>query len=139
MDETDIAAYTPFEVSDSGPFTTAIFNKYKALTQNQLDRDDPGLPAEEYDHAHVMLIAHTWVARDGKLDLTQEKIKDYWYNKNEGQTSFIIQYQQLIDRYTRSAAAQPTEGIVHTDATMIPPMDGADVAGLYDPEDMEGE
>lgn len=138
----DIGIYTPFSVGagEDDEITDAAFNSYKALTQHKLDREDPGMEAEEYDHAHALLIAHTYVASQGDLEKTREKIDDYWYDKPAGVSSYLLQYNQLIAEVQESTRIKATGGVTHSDAGMEQmKLDQHDVPALYDPEAVDAE
>jgi hypothetical protein len=105
-----------------------------------LTRDDPGLGTAEYDHAHALLIGHLLAARTGGLDKTSEKQNDYSYSKAAGASSFLVQYQALIEEAAVFAAGKPTQLIAHHDEGMTDlKLDQATVPGLFDPDDTEGE
>jgi hypothetical protein len=132
VEEADMAIFSPFEVTEDGPLTSAKFTRLQALATAKLTRDDPGLSEAEYDQACVLLIAHMHVASQGNLEKTTEKIENYWVQKEAGKTSFIIQYDQLIA--DASQAAWPTEGDTHSDVSSMGEMqlDQEEVPALYD-------
>lgn len=127
----DLPIYSPFQVTETGPFTEAMFLKYKALAEAKLARDNPGLIEAEYDHAVILLTAHYYAAKQGNLDKKTEKIGDYWYDHEAGTSSFLLQYKQLIDEV--GTAAWPTTGILHADSSMENlKLDQEDISTIYD-------
>ena len=116
----DLADYSPFRVSeqDAGTDPTAIttvqFLKYAAMVKKKLDRDNPGLATEEYDHAQALLIAHTIVAKDGGLERKLERNDGFSIEKEPGKTSFLVQYELLIAEAC-TEMQKGTRLIAHTD------------------------
>lgn len=85
----DLPIFSPFQVTESGPFTASMFLRYQALAEAKLARDNPGLAEAEYDHAVVLLIAHYYAAKAGNLEKKTEKLGDYWYDKEAGTSSLV--------------------------------------------------
>lgn len=139
----DLADFSPFKVSEEITAPTYInnsqFEKYAALAKKKLDRDNPGLSTEEYDHAHALLIAHYVAARTGTLERTSERLDNYSYNKEAGTSSFLLQYKALIEE-TGAEIAEPTQLIAHSD-TFLGDMklDQAALPLLFDRDDVDGE
>lgn len=134
----DLADYSPFRVSevdaaiDPTAITTAQFLKYAVLVKVKLDRDNPGLDAAEYDHAQSLLIAHTIVSKSGGLENTSENIDGHSYSKSAGNSSFLVQYEALLQN-ARETMTRPERLIAHTDTeTKDLDLDQADVPELFD-------
>lgn len=142
----DLEDYSPFRVSetdaatDPTAITTTTFLKYAALVKIKLDRDNPGLSTEEYDHAQALLIAHEIAAKEGGLEKTQARLDNYSYSKESGVTSFLVQYKTLIEEAREYLGEKPTQLIAHADTALGSlKMDQAPLPQLFDPDDVDGE
>lgn len=114
-----IAYISPYTVSDSGNFTTAKFNHLSAVAKNILDGEDPGLSSTLYDHAHALLICHLYESGNlGQGALTSERIGDYGYSKEAGETSFLIRYRGILAKASAGQSAEDLEEQERTDHAM---------------------
>lgn len=97
-----------FSVSDDGDFDETDFAQYKAWAQEELDRDDPGLPTAAYDQAHANLICDIFVSSKGGRNFKSEKIGDYSYTRdNGGKSSYRLRYEEILRQF---AGKQPSAG-----------------------------
>lgn len=94
-----ISLVSKYTVSESGPFTTTIFNGLLEDAKSLLAIDDPGLPSLLYDRCLALLICHLYETRDPEVGLSTFKSGDISATRHAGQTVYLIQYQDIIDRY----------------------------------------
>lgn len=140
----DLEDYSPFKVSEvvAGPGTinTETFLKYATLAKKKLDRDDPGLEPEEYDHAQALLVAHYIAARNGTLERTTERLDNYSYDKKAGTSSFLVQYETLLKEAQEYLGEKPTQLIAHADGNLGSlKLDQAALPRLFDPGEVDEE
>lgn len=140
----DLEDYSPFAVSETvtAPryINTTTFLKYAVLAKKKLDRDNPGLSTEEYDHAQALLIAHYIAARNGTLERTQERLDNYSYSKEAGTSSFLVQYETLLKEARENLGDKSSLLIAHADTNLgSMALDTAPLPELYDSDDVGEE
>jgi len=116
----NIPLVSKYTVSDSGDFTTDLFNSLFADAKTILDEDNPGLPADLYDRCHALLICHLYEMRDPQAGLKSFTSGDFQGSKDAGVTTYLLQYRGIIQRYQNKSAATdiPTSGIGRCDVDL---------------------
>lgn len=94
----DIAMYSTWTVTTSGPFTEALFTEYKAKAQVLLDIIDPGLSGEAYDWVHALIICHMYELKLGTIEV-RSVVPGEWEFIQPGVTGFWIQAMNIIKLY----------------------------------------
>lgn len=113
-----IAQVSPFTVGADGDFSTTDFEYYSVQAEEELKRDDPGLPTIKYNEAWANLICDIFVSSKGGREYKSEKIGDYSYSKNDGgKTSYRLRYEEILRQF---AGEQPTAGQEREDVDYMP-------------------
>lgn len=101
---TMIAQISPFTVGADGDFTTTDFEYYSTQAEEELKRDDPGLPTIKYNEAWANLICDIFVSSKGGRDMKSEKIGDYGYTKDGGgKSSYRLRYEEILAQWNEEA------------------------------------
>jgi hypothetical protein len=89
---------SPYTVSDGAgsKFTTAVYNYLYAKAKARLDRENPGLATEDYDHAHALLVCHMFAVKLGDANKTSESLGDYSYSASSKGSSYLEEYKALL-------------------------------------------
>ena len=108
-----------FSVSDSGDFDKTDFDQYSTWAKEELDRDNPGLPASKYDEAHANLICDIFVSSKGGRHFKSESIGgDYSYTKDgSDKSSYRLRYEEILKQW---GSEQPTAGQEREDVDYMP-------------------
>lgn len=108
-----------FSVSDSGDFDKTDFDQYSTWAKEELDRNDPGLPAGKYDEAHANLICDIFVSSKGGRNFKSEHIGgDYSYTKDgSDKSSYRLRYEEILKQW---GSEQPTAGQEREDVDYMP-------------------
>lgn len=119
---TMISQVSPYSVSDSGEFTTTLFNFYSPVAKKMLDLMCPTLASEIYDYCHALLICHLYEAKGGDIDKMSMSIAgDFSFTRNLGDTAYLVQCRATIalfqDGSTGITTLKPTESAGRADAS----------------------
>ena len=114
-----VALVSSFTVGESGNFTETDFMQYKTWAEEELDRDDPGLPTSKYDEAHANLICDIFVSSKGGRNFKSESIGgDYSYTKDgSDKSSYRLRYEEILKQW---GTEQPTVGQEREDVDHMP-------------------
>jgi len=118
-----IGYVSPFTVSDSGEFTTAMYTYLSAVAKARLDQENPGLSETLYDHCHALLICHLFVARRGELDKSSVSVDGYSYARSKtGSTTYLEEYLKILSEFAEKASITllSSSDSVRNDAGMMP-------------------
>lgn len=124
---TMIGQVSEYSVSDSGLFTTTLFNYYSAVAKSILDSEDPGLPTALYDHCHALLIVHLYVVKKGLTGYESTSAQGYTVSRKVGETAYLVEYRNILTKYRDmlSRAESSTDGssteleyVIRADAVM---------------------
>jgi len=119
---TMIAQVSSFTVGADGDFSTTDFEYYSTQAEEELKRDDPGLPTIKYNEAWANLICDIFVSSKGKRNMKSESIGgDYSYTKdgggNGGKSSYRLRYEEILNQWS---GKQPTAGQEREDVDYMP-------------------
>lgn len=97
-----VALCSKYVVSDEpgSKFTSAQFDLLAARAKTvYLDNDLPDdVPADTYDHMHLLAILHLYEVARGGTVMQTEKLGDYQYAKPSGTSSFMQEYERELAR-----------------------------------------
>lgn len=97
-----IAYVSPYTVSVSGPFTSALFTYYSPIAASMLAAEGGAdLAAALYDHCHALLIAHLYTVKGGETALLSFSSGDVEWAKSvtmmeKGTTPFLLEAREII-------------------------------------------
>ena len=116
---TMIAQVSPFTVGADGDFSTTDFEYYSAQAEEELKRDDPGLPTIKYNEAWANLICDIFVSSKGGRNFKSEHIGgDYSYTKDgSDKSSYRLRYEEILKQW---GTEQPTGGQEREDVDYMP-------------------
>lgn len=113
----------------------AAITAYQSVTQAILDNDTPGLSSTLYDWCHALLICHFRSSSIPEVGLKGHSSGDYSEQREPGVTTWLIQYQQIIQRFNITAASvagSATERAVRSDEVMDDfKLDQSDMPSFY--------
>jgi len=113
---------SPFTVGASGDFTDEDFEQYKEWAEEELIKDNPGLPESKYDEAWANLICHIFLTSKEKTHIKSEDISssNYKYtlfSEDEATlTKYLKRYYEIIDKWGKEEYT--AGGISHEDSTL---------------------
>ena len=114
-----IAQVSPYTVSDSLPFTTALFNLYLSVAKKKLDSEALTLPTEIYDYCHALLIVHMYEVKRGSTNVKAKSFGNASVTKGDERSNYLAEYEQIINAYKQAAGkAALTEGVARNDSDM---------------------
>jgi len=114
----NIPLVSEYSVSDSGAFTTTIFNGLFADAKEYLDEDDPGLSTTQYDRAHALLICHLFEMRNPDAAYSSMSSGGISGSRVPGTSSFSIQYFEMIGRGASRSLPEEQADIRRCDVDM---------------------
>jgi hypothetical protein len=98
---------SPYTVSDSGPFTTALFTYYSPIAATMLANEGGvDLPVSLYDHCHALMIAHLYAVKGGDTAFKSFTAGDVSWSKSEGVTPFLLEVREIIAQQAAADAGE---------------------------------
>ena len=114
-----IAQVSPYTVSDSLPFTTALFNLYLSVAKKKLDSEAPTLPTEIYDYCHALLIVHMYEVKRGSTNVKSKSFGNASITKGDDRSNYLAEYESIVASYKKAAGkAVLTGGVERNDSDM---------------------
>jgi hypothetical protein len=107
-----IGYVSPYTVSDSGAFTTALFAYYSPIAASMLENEGGAdLPAALYDHCHALMIAHLYAVKGGETALLSFSSGDVEWAKSvtmmeKGTTPFLLEAREIITAHAAAGAGE---------------------------------
>lgn len=116
----DIPAVSPYAVSDSGTFTTTLFNTYSTQAKLVLDTVAPdSMPAVLYDRCHALIICHFYALKLGQIEMRSTENGDFVFVQ-PGKTGYWIQCMDIVKQFegaTFEAIDTTLAGVTRADGT----------------------
>lgn len=110
---------------------SAALTTYSAIALARLDNDDPGLSPALYDWCQALMICHLRATGDPATGLKGYSSGDYSETRDPGQTTWLIQYRQIIDDY-QGGGPPEADDVTRADASMDDlKFDQADIPSYY--------
>lgn len=95
------AADKTLTVAEAGTALTT----YQVVAKALLDNDSPGMSSTLYDWCHALLICHLLHSSNPEVGLKGHTSGDYSEQREPGVTTWLIQYQQIISTFRRTAVS----------------------------------
>jgi hypothetical protein len=110
-------------VSDSLPFTTAIYNLLVVDAKSLLDQEETAkkgiLPTNIYDRLQALLICHLWEGGDPVYALSSYHSGDYSHSlKDAGMTVYMVQYLSILQKWSQQSTPQAESSVQRADCDM---------------------
>jgi hypothetical protein len=96
--------------------TTAL-SAYGTIAKALVDKDNPGLGTTLYEWCQALMICHLWAGGDEKAGLKSYSTGDFSASQDPGQTTWSIQYRQIIENFQVSDVAEAKD-VSRCDAVM---------------------
>jgi hypothetical protein len=96
--------------------TTAL-SAYGTIAKALVDKDNPSLSTTLYEWCQALMICHLWAGGDEKAGLKSYSTGDFSASQDPGQTTWSIQYRQIIENFQVSDVAEAKD-VSRSDAVM---------------------
>lgn len=108
-------------VSDSGAFTTAIYNLIVPDAKSLLDQNvgSGNLPPNIYDRCWALMVCHLWIIGDPAFGFSSYSAGDYSQSlKEPGDSVYSIQCKAAIAQWNQQGTPQAQTGVRRADTDM---------------------
>jgi len=108
-------------VSDSGAFTTAIYNLIVPDAKSLLDQNvgSANLPSNIYDRCWALMVCHLWIIGDPAFGFSSYSAGDYSQSlKEPGDSVYSIQCKAVIEQWNQQGTPQAQTGVRRADTDM---------------------
>lgn len=108
-------------VSDSGAFTTAIYNLIVPDAKSLLDQNvgSGNLPSNIYDRCWALMVCHLWIIGDPAFGFSSYSAGDYSQSlKEPGDSVYSIQCKAVIAQWNQQSTPQAQDGVRRADTDM---------------------
>lgn len=117
--EADIPKVSPYSVTAAGPFTPERFTLFKAVAEEQLQREGSTLPPALYDYCHALLIVHHYVVARGQAGIASQTIGGLSFTRSGEVDEYLTEYRDIIEKNAAPAQqAAPDGEAQRSDASM---------------------
>lgn len=108
---TDMVGFvSPFVLGSD--YTQAQFDQFVEWAAHRVGREAPNLDPTDVDEAVVLLVCHRIEVSKGRLGRESNKSGDVSYTQRPGQSTWLLEYYQLIGSQERPA---PYRGVLRDD------------------------